>query len=165
LPEDAPSQEDAPLQEDAPVKEDAPLKEDAPIADDELRQMRILAADDNRTNRLVFSKMIKKLDIELKFATNGLEAVEFFEDFQPDIVFMDISMPEMDGKEATTLIKKSQAKTGLNVPVVAMTAHAMETHKEEIMAAGLDAFLTKPLKKDLILEHISNARPASAREP
>lgn len=165
LAEDAPSQEDEPLQEDAPVKEDAPLKEDAPIADDELRQMRILAADDNRTNRLVFSKMIKKLDIELKFATNGLEAVEFFEDFQPDIVFMDISMPEMDGKEATTLIKKSQAKTGLNVPVVAMTAHAMETHKEEIMAAGLDAFLTKPLKKDLILEHISNAQPASAREP
>ncbi|MEL7012790.1 MAG: response regulator [Pseudomonadota bacterium] len=171
LPENTALLEDSPLPgepalcESAPLPEEPAVHEGVPMADDEPRQMRVLAADDNRTNRLVFSKMVKKLDIELQFATNGLEAVQLFEEFQPDIVFMDISMPEMDGKEATTLIKKSQADTGQIVPVVAMTAHAMETHREEILAAGLDAFLTKPLKKDLIVEHISNARPASARAP
>lgn len=129
------------------------------------RKMRVLAADDNRTNRLVFSKMVKDLDIDLEFATNGVEAVDLYGRIHPDIVFMDISMPEMDGKEATRHIKDIQAQTGRVVPVVAMTAHAMGGDKEDIMAAGLDAFLTKPLKKALIADEIAKARPADARVP
>ncbi|MEM7732767.1 MAG: response regulator [Pseudomonadota bacterium] len=129
------------------------------------RQMRVLAADDNRTNRLVFSKMVKDLDIDLEFATNGVEAVDLYERIDPDIVFMDISMPEMDGKEATRRIKDIQAQTGHAVPVVAMTAHAMGGDKEDILAAGLDAFLTKPLKKALIAEEITKACPPDVRAP
>ncbi|MEO0370564.1 MAG: response regulator [Pseudomonadota bacterium] len=129
------------------------------------RQMRVLAADDNRTNRLVFTKMVKDLDIDLEFVTNGVEAVEAYERIEPDIVFMDISMPEMDGKEATRRIKARQAETGRAVPVVAMTAHAMGGDKEDILAAGLDAFLTKPLKKALIAEEITKACPAAVRAP
>ncbi|MEM6588480.1 MAG: response regulator [Pseudomonadota bacterium] len=129
------------------------------------RQMRVLAADDNRTNRLVFSKMVKDLDIDLEFATNGIEAVDLYGRLKPDIVFMDISMPEMDGKEATRRIKDIQAQTSHVVPVVAMTAHAMGGDKEEILAAGLDAFLTKPLKKALIAEEIAKACPPDVRAP
>jgi signal transduction histidine kinase/CheY-like chemotaxis protein len=129
------------------------------------RQMRVLAAEDNRTNRLVFSKMTKALDIDLVFATNGVEAVDLYVSSNPDIVFMDISMPEMDGKEATARIKDIQAKSDRHVPIVAMTAHAMGGDKEDILAAGLDAFLTKPLKKALIVDHILKACPSEARVP
>ncbi|MEO0894063.1 MAG: response regulator [Pseudomonadota bacterium] len=130
-----------------------------------LRQMRVLAADDNKTNRLVFSKMVKMLDIDLQFAVNGVEAVDLFNSFAPDVIFMDISMPEMDGTEAASIIKKSLKDAGQSVPIIAVTAHATESEKENILAAGLDGFLTKPLKKNLICEEISKACPADARPP
>ena len=148
---------------------DAPSKDGpaAPGADagGELRQMRVLAADDNKTNRLVFSKMVKNLDIDLRFAVNGVEAVELFESFEPDVIFMDISMPEMDGTEASRRIKQSLANTGQTVPIIAVTAHATGGEKEKILAAGLDGFLTKPLKKALICDEISKACPEDARPP
>ncbi|MEB8389115.1 response regulator [Rhodobacteraceae bacterium KMM 6894] len=118
------------------------------------RALRVLAAEDNRTNQLVFGKMVKTLDIELVFAANGIEAVELYQSFDPDIVFMDISMPIMDGKEATSHIRLIEEKTGRHVPVVAMTAHAMDGDDIEILAAGLDQYLTKPLRKAAIHEQI-----------
>ncbi len=129
------------------------------------RQMRVLAAEDNKTNRLVYSKMVKSLDIDLQFAENGLEAVELYQSFDPDIVFMDISMPEMDGKVATGKIREIEQQTGRHVPVVAMTAHAMDGDEDGILAAGLDHYLTKPLKKAKIIEQIIAAKPDCARDP
>jgi CheY-like chemotaxis protein len=67
--------------------------------------MRVLAAEDNRTNQLVFQKMVRDMDIDLVFADNGRIAVEKFQSFHPDMIFMDISMPEMDGKEAARTIR------------------------------------------------------------
>ncbi|MFT6649192.1 response regulator [Pseudophaeobacter arcticus] len=118
------------------------------------RQMRILAAEDNRTNQLVFRKMVKDFNIELQFAKNGVEAVALYQSFEPDLIFMDISMPEMDGKEATGEIRKLEAQTGRHVPIVALTAHAMSGDSDGILAAGLDHYLTKPLRKAVILERI-----------
>ncbi|WP_323783816.1 response regulator [Leisingera sp.] len=125
----------------------------------ELRRMRVLAAEDNKTNQLVFSKMVKELNLDLKFAGNGLEAVEAFQAFRPDMVFMDISMPVMDGKEATARIRSIEAGTGGHVPVVALTAHAMAGDSDGILAAGLDHYLTKPLRKALIHEKIRAYAP------
>lgn len=119
-----------------------------------LRPMRILAAEDNRTNRLVFSKMIKKLDVDLTFAENGEEAVSLYETVKPDIIFMDISMPRMDGKEATQAIRALEAQTGAHVPIIALTAHAMAGDEDPILAAGLDHCLNKPLRKPDIMEQI-----------
>ena len=129
------------------------------------RAMRVLAAEDNRTNRLVFSKMVAALDIELRFAGNGVEAVEGHRDFAPDLIFMDISMPEMDGKAATRCIREAEAGTGRHVPIVAMTAHAMGGDEAEILAAGLDRYMTKPLSKAAITAEIAAACPAGARPP
>ncbi|WP_135502329.1 response regulator [Roseovarius aestuariivivens] len=129
------------------------------------RAMRILAAEDNKTNRLVFTKMLKALDIEIELAENGHEAVAAFTAFQPDLVFMDISMPEMDGKEATARIRELEKETGGHTPVVAMTAHAMEGDNAEILAAGLDHYLTKPLRREALIERILDACPAEARPP
>lgn len=132
----------------------------SPSAEPLARQMRILAAEDNKTNQLVFRKMVKGLNIDLCFAKNGLEAVALYQEFNPDLIFMDISMPEMDGKEATGAIRKLEAQSGRHVPIVALTAHAMSGDSEGILAAGLDHYLTKPLRKALIVERILEHTPA-----
>jgi CheY-like chemotaxis protein len=123
------------------------------------RKMRVMAAEDNKTNRLVFRKMVKSLNITLKFAENGEQAVTLYQTFKPDLIFMDISMPHMDGKEATQKIRKIEQETGIHIPVVAMTAHAMANDDKSILQAGLDHYLTKPLRRAAIEEHISLAQP------
>ncbi|WP_297340503.1 response regulator, partial [Pseudophaeobacter sp.] len=139
--------------EEAYAADNAAMQLSAPD-DPGTRQMRILAAEDNRTNQLVFRKMVKDFNIELQFANNGVEAVALYQSFEPDLIFMDISMPEMDGKEATGEIRKLEAETGRHVPIVALTAHAMSGDSDGILAAGLDHYLTKPLRKAVILERI-----------
>ena len=129
------------------------------------RALCVLAAEDNNTNRLVFSKMIAALDIDLRFAQNGIEAVELYQSVAPDIVFMDISMPQMDGKEATRRIRDIERTSGAHVPIVAMTAHAMDGDDAEILAAGLDYYLTKPLRKAEIHARILAACPPGVRPP
>ena len=142
----------------------APLPDTAPPVPAPSRPLRVLAAEDNRTNQLVFRKMIKDLDVELRFAANGEEAVEAHREFAPDLIFMDISMPGMDGKEATRLIRQAEADTGAHVPIIAMTAHAMDGDREEIMACGLDDYLTKPLRKTAIHERIAHYSTAQTRQ-
>jgi signal transduction histidine kinase/DNA-binding response OmpR family regulator len=134
----------------------------------EMRQMRVLAAEDNRTNQLVFQKMVRAHDIDLVFADNGRIAVELYQSFKPDLIFMDISMPEMDGKEATRAIRALEgagegART--HVPIVALTAHAMDGDADEILAAGIDQYLTKPLRKASIEATLEEHRPYDARPP
>ncbi|WP_420004783.1 response regulator [Arenibacterium sp. LLYu02] len=128
------------------------------------RLMRVLAAEDNRTNQLVFRKMVKDLNIDLQFANNGLEAVELYQSFRPDLIFMDISMPKMDGKQATQAIRQLEQEGGQErkVRIVALTAHAMDGDSDGILAAGLDDYLTKPLRKALIHERIMTNVPGDA---
>lgn len=127
------------------------------------RKMRILAAEDNKTNRLVFSKLVNCLNIELEFAENGREALTKWESFRPDLIFMDISMPEVDGKEATRLIRLAEDDAGLaRTTIVALTAHAMEGDDTAILAAGLDHYMTKPLRKEAIFARIRAETPDAA---
>jgi signal transduction histidine kinase/DNA-binding response OmpR family regulator len=127
------------------------------------RLMRVLAAEDNRTNQLVFGKMVKDMEIDLAFANNGREAVEMFQSWHPDMVFMDISMPEMDGREAARTIRALEEHLGGHVPIVALTAHAMDGDEAGILAAGIDRYLTKPLRKNAIAEAITTFCPPEAR--
>jgi signal transduction histidine kinase/DNA-binding response OmpR family regulator len=127
------------------------------------RPMRVLAAEDNKTNQLVLAKILGGLDIDLRFANNGREAVEAYAAWAPDLVFMDISMPEMDGKEATRHIRAAEAGSGRHTTIVALTAHALAGDDADILAAGLDHYLTKPLKKPAILERVRAACPEGCR--
>ena len=127
--------------------------------------MRILAAEDNKTNRLVFGKMLKSLDIDLQFANDGQEAVDAYPTFKPDLIFMDISMPRLDGKEATRAIRAMEKETGAHVPIIALTAHAMNGDDQEILEAGLDHYMTKPLRKNEIIGKIVDLRPKDADHP
>lgn len=125
------------------------------------RQLRILAAEDNKTNQLVFRKMLKDVSVDLTMAVNGVEAVDAFTKGPFDLVFMDISMPEMDGMEASRAIRQLEQDRGSAVvPIIAMTAHAMEGDEERIKEAGLSHYLTKPLKKDKIHALIEELSPA-----
>lgn len=121
----------------------------------------VLLAEDNRTNQLVFSKMVKGLNIDLRYANNGEEAVQAVRKQRPDIVFMDISMPRMDGKEATRHIRA--AEQGDRLPIIAVTAHAMQGDKEQILEAGLDDYLTKPIRKPEIKRILAERFPARFR--
>jgi signal transduction histidine kinase/DNA-binding response OmpR family regulator len=134
----------------------------APLLLVESRQMRVLTAEDNRTNQLVFQKMVKDIDIDLIFAGNGREAVELYQSFRPDLIFMDISMPEMDGREAARAIRALEGGSS-HVPIVALTAHAMEGDEEGILAAGIDRYMTKPLRKAAIAGVLADFCPRSAR--
>jgi CheY-like chemotaxis protein len=127
------------------------------------RRMRILAAEDNRTNQLVFSKMVGHLDIDLVFANNGREAVAAFRAARPDMIFMDVSMPEMDGKQATREIRAIEAESDAPpVPICALTAHAMAGDDADILASGMDHYLTKPLRKAAICDMIERHLPEGA---
>ena len=128
-----------------------------------LRKMRILAAEDNKTNQLVFSKMIQHLDVDLRIANNGEEAVDLYQSFIPDMIFMDISMPKMDGKEASMAIRQIEETKGVRCPIVALTAHAMSGDDKSILAAGLDHYLTKPLRKTDIVAQIEQSQPDGTR--
>ncbi|WP_170602957.1 response regulator [Ruegeria arenilitoris] len=127
------------------------------------RSMRVLAADDNKTNQLILKKMTKDMDIDMRFVANGLEVIEAYDDFAPDLIFMDISMPKMDGKQATEEIRRREIATGRRVPIVALTAHAMAGDDHGILASGLDHYLTKPLHKKRIVQIIVDKCPKDAR--
>jgi len=127
---------------------------------DSPRKLRLLAAEDNKTNQMIFRKMIKALDLDLVLAGNGREAWEAYQAERPDLLFTDISMPEMDGLELTRRIRGLETEQGLpRLPIVAMTAHAMEDHEAEIVAAGADHYLTKPLKKNEIVGKLEMLKP------
>ncbi len=119
---------------------------------------KVLLAEDNRTNQLVFRKMVGKLDIALTIANDGYEAVTAFETDRPDVIFMDISMPGMDGKEATARIRSMEGE-GPHVPIIAVTAHALDGDRDMILQAGLTDYLTKPLRKDALLEKLEHYCP------
>ncbi len=149
----------------APVPEPETLPEPATGSEAEQRAMRVLTAEDNKTNQLVFRKMVKDLSIDLTFANNGEEAVEAFKTLTPDLIFMDISMPKMDGKTATKNIREIEAKQGGHVPIIALTAHAMQGDDSGILEAGLDHYLTKPMRKNEIQAAIVERCPEGVLPP
>lgn len=119
---------------------------------------RLLAAEDNKTNQLVFKTMIKGLDLDVQIVDNGAALVAAFRENPPDLIMTDISMPEMDGLDAARAIRAEEAEQGLpRVHIIAMTAHALDGDRERIMAAGIDDYITKPLKKQIMLAKIAEA--------
>jgi signal transduction histidine kinase/CheY-like chemotaxis protein len=125
------------------------------------RRMRVLAAEDNKTNQLVLAKMVRDLDLDLRFADNGRQSVEVWQDFHPDLIFMDISMPELDGCAASSEIRRIESGRA-RVPIIALTAHAMEDDGVRFLAAGIDRHLTKPLRKSALVEVLLHFCPPDA---
>lgn len=114
----------------------------------------ILIAEDIRLNMTLIKALILGMypQAELFEAVNGNEAVRLRNQVNPDLIFMDVQMPELDGLEATKQIRSSEKEIGEHVPIIALTAGAFKEEKEKCMAAGMDDFLTKPIE----IEKISN---------
>lgn len=105
---------------------------------------RVLVVDDNPVNQRVAVKMLEKLGCRVDVASNGVEALAAICQHQYPLVFMDCQMPELDGFETTRLIR-SQEQPGAHLPVIAMTANAMEGDRETCLTAGMDDFVSKPI--------------------
>lgn len=136
------------------------IAEAAKAPDPEAELIDVLLAEDNKTNQLVFSKMLSDLPIRLRIAENGQEALDQIAASRPDLVFMDISMPGMDGKEATRRLRAEEDRSGApRLPVIAVTAHAMSEDRKATMASGLDDYITKPVRKAAIRAAIEAALP------
>ncbi len=109
----------------------------------------ILLVEDNKVNQLVGSKVLEKMGYAFSIANNGVEAVSAFQSGGYDAILMDCQMPEMDGYEATAAIRQLEGSDG-HIPIIAMTAAAMEGDRERCMAAGMDDFITKPVRLEAV---------------
>ena len=120
-----------------------------------MEDMRLLVAEDNKTNRMVVEKMLKPTQAQVSFVENGVDALKAFQHNSYDVIFMDMSMPEMDGIEATRLIREVEEKEGMpRCPIVALTANAMPADREKCLKAGMDDFLSKPIKKAQLISSV-----------
>jgi CheY-like chemotaxis protein len=115
-------------------------------------------AEDNLINRAVATGILEKAGHALVHAANGREAVEAFSDGAFDLILMDVQMPEMDGFEATRRIRELEESTGGHIRIAAMTAHAMAGDRERCLAAGMDDYVSKPLRKEDLLRILDGAR-------
>jgi PAS domain S-box-containing protein len=122
-----------------------------PVSD---RPLKILLAEDNRVNQMVVVRLLQRSGHSIRVAGNGLEAVHLFGKDQYDAVLMDVQMPEMDGLEATRLIRKMESESGTNrrIPVIALTAHAMAGDEQICIEAGMDGYLSKPLDPRMLTD-------------
>ncbi|MDM8537463.1 response regulator [Desulfobacterales bacterium HSG17] len=110
--------------------------------------VRVLLAEDNLTNQEIAKAVLGTAGINVDIANNGLEAVDMVNRKAYDIVLMDIQMPEMDGYEATRTIR--QDKHFAKLPIIAMTAHAMKGDEDKCLKAGMDGYVTKPIRQDVL---------------
>jgi CheY-like chemotaxis protein len=126
------------------------------------RTVRILLAEDNITNQHVALGILKKMGVHADAAANGEEAVKAVETLPYDLIFMDVQMPEMDGLEATKQIrnmKKIYGHEDLHLPIIAMTAHAMQGDRERCLAAGMNDYISKPVSPRAIADVLEKWLP------
>ena len=114
-------------------------------------RLRILVAEDNQVNQIVFEQILEGIGVDYRIVDNGREAVAAWSAAAPDLVLMDVSMPFMNGLQATQAIRDAEAKLPdgpVRVPIIAVTAHAMTGDRERCLAAGMDDYLSKPVSPE-----------------
>lgn len=111
---------------------------------------KVLVVEDNEDNREIFVFRLQQWGFEVLVAANGKEALEIAYQFKPDIIFMDLKMPIMDGWEATRALR--QTDWGKDLPVIAVTAHAMSEEREKALTAGCNDFIPKPVTDYSIIQ-------------
>jgi len=140
-----------------PEKEVRMIEKDNSLVPAPERNFGILIAEDNRMNTMLITALLRKMvpAAVITVAVNGVEAVAMFKTGAPDLILMDVQMPEMDGLEATRRIREAEGRRGRSTPIVALTAGAVKEERERCLAAGMDEFLTKPIERDRLTEVLS----------
>ncbi|GLQ33945.1 hypothetical protein GCM10007939_02280 [Amylibacter marinus] len=122
----------------------------------DLSNTTVMIVEDNKTNQLVLKTMLKVTKCSIAIANNGLEGRDNFLEVAPDIIFMDMSMPKMDGLEATREIRRIEKENDLlPTPIIALTANAMKGDRERCLEAGMDSYLSKPINKARLMKALS----------
>ena len=115
---------------------------------------KILLVDDNELNRDMLSRRLKRRDFEVEMAVDGQEGVDLTRSLMPDLILMDMSLPIIDGWTATGILKSDSSTC--HIPVIALTAHAMEGDRQKCLEAGCDDFDTKPIEFKRLLDKINH---------
>ena len=116
----------------------------------------ILVAEDNDVNRLVFIQILEDAGYSFRLVVDGEEAVAAHRTLKPRIILMDVSMPKMNGFEATQAIRTADAQAGVHTPIIAVTAHAIKDDREKCLAAGMDDYVSKPISPARLRERIDH---------
>ncbi len=128
-------------------------------------ELSVLVVEDNLVNSRYVQRLLQKKGHRVQVAENGLLGVEAIQDNDFDLVLMDVQMPEMDGLQATRAIRLAEVVSECHLPIIALTAHASAEDRERCLAAGMDAYLTKPLqvtKLWKIMDHVREETPLQA---
>lgn len=134
-----------------PGKQFTPPAADKPVvanAQGQLLQRRILLAEDNAVNRQLATRLLEKRGCAVLTANNGRDVLSILEREKVDLILMDVQMPDVDGLEATRVIRQKEKSSGEHVPIITVTAHAMKGDRETCLAAGADGYISKPLQAE-----------------
>jgi len=143
--------------------EAAPITLSPEVACEPAESLRVLLAEDNAVNRIVATRLLEKRGHQVVVTSNGKEALAALQKGTYDLVLMDVQMPEMDGLETTRTIRRSEQGTGLHQQIIALTAHAVIGDRERCLEAGMDGYLTKPLRPQELYQLLETSLRRTAR--
>lgn len=123
--------------------------------------LKILLAEDDRINQVVITRMIREAGHIVETVNNGVEALQFISEKVVDVVLMDIQMPEMDGINVVKKIRKSEKGTKTHIPIIAITAYALQGDREKYISMGMDDYIAKPVKMNILIETIEKVAERS----
>ena len=134
------------------------------------KPLHILLVEDEYINQTLAATVLEREGWQVEVAENGIQAIEILKDTVFDLILMDIQMPELNGYETTRAIRRQEISTGRHVPIIAMTAYAVRGDREECLAAGMDGYISKPVRSDILVHEIetvlrSNRRNKPTRTP
>jgi CheY-like chemotaxis protein len=121
-------------------------------------------AEDNPVNQRLAVRILERRGHAVTVASNGAEAVTALAQEPFDLVLMDVQMPVMDGLEATVTIRQREQATGTHLPIIALTAHAMQGDRERCLEAGMDDYVSKPIQSDILFKAIERLVPSRLAE-
>ena len=124
---------------------------------EQVTNLRILVAEDNPVNQRLATKLLEKRGHEVTVTATGRGALQRIQEEIFDVVLMDVQMPDMDGLEATTMIREWEKPRGRRTPIVALTAHSMKGDRDRCLAAGMDTYVTKPFDAARLIEVVESA--------
>ncbi|MEQ1935918.1 MAG: response regulator, partial [Fimbriimonadaceae bacterium] len=123
-----------------------------------LAGMKILVAEDNPVNQKVATKILESFGCQVDVVANGLVAIEYSNTVAYDLILMDLQMPIIDGYEAAIAIRRNEMSKSRKTPIVALTAHALDRDRAKCLGIGMDGFLTKPIKPNVLFQEIQKWR-------
>jgi two-component system sensor histidine kinase/response regulator len=131
-----------------------------PSPDPARQQLKVLLAEDNKVNQKLVVRLLERAGHSVEVAADGIQALEALAARHFDCVLMDVQMPRMDGIETTRALRKLETATTEHIPIVAMTAHALDGDRARCLEAGMDDYIAKPISKDQLLKILGSISSA-----